>query len=68
MIWPDRLIRKANEWGVKGEKAILKGQIRFLNRNGERIDWDNYNFTEIEMADKEPKLVQNNFIAEITGI
>ena len=68
MIWTERLLRKANEWGKKDNKAILKGQIKFLNRKGEKFDWDNDDLSEIEMAKKEPKLVQPNFIAEIPGI
>ena len=68
MIFPYRLVRKANAWGKKGKNAILKGQIKFLNRKGEKFDWENDDLTETEMADKEPRLVQPNFIAEITGI
>ena len=34
MIWPDRLLRKANAWERKGKNAILKGQIKFLNQKG----------------------------------
>ena len=47
MIWPERLLRKAITWGGKGKKAILKGQIKFLNQNGEKFDWDNDDLTEI---------------------
>ena len=55
-------------WEKKGKKAIFKGQIKFLNRKGETFDWDNDNLTEIEMANKEPKLVQPDFISEIPGV
>ena len=68
MIFPERLLRKSNELGGKGKKAVLKGRIKFLNQEGERFDWDNDDLTEIKMADKEPKLVQPNFISEIPGI
>ena len=54
--------------GQKGQEFHLKGQIKFLNRKGEKFDWDNDNLTETEIADKEEKLVQTNFIAEIPGI
>ena len=33
-IWAERLLSKAYAWGEKGKKAILKGQIKFLNRKG----------------------------------
>ena len=52
MICPDMLVRKANVWGKKGKNAILKGQIKFLNRKGEKFDSDNNDLTEIEMANK----------------
>ena len=68
MILTERLLRKANTWGKKVKKAILKGQIKFLNRKGEKFDWENEDLTEIEMADKETKLVHPNCIAEIPGI
>ena len=68
MICPYRLLTKAKTWGKKGKNAILKDQIKFLNQKWEKFALDNNNLTEIEMADKKPKLVQPNFIAEITGI
>ena len=45
MIWPERLIRKENTWGQNGKKAILKGQIKVLNRKGEHFDRDNDDLT-----------------------
>ena len=69
IIFLESLIRKANTWGGKGKKVILKGQINFLNqRGGGGVDWENEDLTLIDMDDKEPKLVQPNFIAEIPGI
>ena len=47
MIYPERLLRKANAWGGKGKKAILKGQIKLLNRKGDKFDWDNNDLTKI---------------------
>ena len=37
MICTERLLRKANTWGGKGKKAVLKGQIKFLNQKGEKF-------------------------------
>ena len=45
MICPEGLLRKANVWGGKGKKAILKGQIKFLNQTGGRFDWDDDDLT-----------------------
>ena len=45
MICPERLLRKANMWEKKGKKAILKGQIKFLNQTGGRFDWDDDDLT-----------------------
>ena len=63
IIWPKRLLRKATALGEKDRNAILNGQIKFLNQKGEKFDWDNDDLTENGMADKEPKLVQTDFIA-----
>ena len=68
IICPYRLLRKANVWGKNGKKVILNGQIKLMNRKGKSFDLENDNLIEIEMADKEPNLVQPNFIAEIPGI
>ena len=45
MVWPDRLLRKVNAWGKNSRNNILKGQIKFLNRKGDKFDWDNDNLT-----------------------
>ena len=34
LFWPNRLLKKAEEWGKKGNSAVLRGQIKFLNRHG----------------------------------
>ena len=54
--------------GQKGQEGHIKGPIKFLNRKGEKFEWDNDYLTEINMADNEPKLVQPDFIAEIPVI
>ena len=46
----------------------MLGKIKFINRNGEKFDWDNDDLGEIEVLVKEPKLIQPDFIAEIPGI
>ena len=40
MICPERLLSKAKVWEGKGKKAILKGQIKFLNLKGDKFDWE----------------------------
>ena len=50
LFWPDRLIKKAEEWGKKGKSAVLRGQIKFLNRHGLKFDWDNDDFKEIDLS------------------
>ena len=39
--WPlnNRLVKKVEAWGKKDARAIKKGCIKFLNRNGEKFDW-----------------------------
>ena len=66
--WTDKLLVVANQWGGKGKAAIMQGRIKFLNRNGEKFDWDNDDLGEIEVVVKYPKLIQTDFITEIPGI
>ena len=46
----------------------MQNKLEFLNRNGEKFDWENDDLAEIEVKTVEEKLVQPNFIAEIPGI
>jgi len=57
--WPldNILIRKVEAWGKKGARAIKRGRIEFLNRKGEKFDWDNDDLTDLEVVDEQPKLI-----------
>jgi hypothetical protein len=68
MPWPDRLLKIANSWGKKGKHAIQRGHLKFLNRNGEKFDWENDDLANLETNRTEDKLVHPDFIAEIPGI
>ena len=46
----------------------MRRKLEFLNRNGEKFDWENDDLAEIEVKTREEKLVQPDFIVEITGI
>ena len=37
-------------------RAIKQGCIKFLNRKGEKFNWDNDNLSDLEVADKQSKL------------
>ena len=50
LFWPDRLLKKAEEWGKKGKSAVLRDQIKFLNRHGLKFDWDNDDLKEIKLS------------------
>ena len=64
--WPldNKLVRKIEEWGKKGASAIKRGCIDFLNRNGEKFDWENDDLSELEVVSEQPKLVDPG-VAEI---
>ena len=68
LFWPDILLKKAEEWGKKGNSTIMRGQIKFLNRHGVQFDWDNDDLEEIELSKTDEKIVQPDFIAEVPGI
>ena len=50
-------MKKVEAWGKKGACAIKKGCINFLNRNGEKFDWENDDLSELEVVNEQPKLV-----------
>ena len=50
--------------GIKGGSAIKRGCIYFLNRNGEKFDWENDDLSELEVVSEQPKLVDSG-VAEI---
>ena len=68
LFWPDRLLKKAEERSKKGKSAVLRGQIKFLNRRRVKFDWENDDLEEIELSKTDEKLVQPEFIAEVPGI
>ena len=41
MPWPDRLLKNVNSWSKRGRHAIQRGHFKFLNRSGEKFDWEN---------------------------
>ena len=65
MPWPDRLLKVVNSWGKKGKRAIQRGHLKFLNRNGEKFDWENDDLANLEADRTEEKLVYPDFITEI---
>ena len=46
----------------------MRNKLEFLNRNGEKFDWENDDLAKIEVKTREEKLVQPDFITEIPGI
>ena len=60
----NRLVKKVEEWCKKGARAIKRGCIGFLNRKGEIFDWENDDLSELEVVNKQPKLVDPG-VAEI---
>ena len=46
----------------------MRNKLEFLNRNGEKFDWENDDLAEIEVQTVEEKRVQPDLITEIPGI
>ena len=57
--WPlkHRLVMKVETWAKKEARAIKKGCIEFLNRNGEKFDWKNNDLSELEVVNEQPTFV-----------
>ena len=66
--YPDAILKKVENWGKRSKRAILRGRIDFLNRKGEKFDWDNDDLADLKAVDEQPKLVHPDIISEIPGI
>ena len=56
-------MRKVEEWGKKGAAAIKRGCIEFLNRAGEKFDWDKDDLSDLEVVSEQPRLVDPGIAA-----
>ena len=64
----DVIFKEVENWGKRGKRATLRGRIDFLNRKGEKFDWDNNDFADLQAIDKQPKLVHPDIISEIPRV
>ena len=53
----NKLLKKIEHWGKKGASVIKRGCVDFLNRSGEKIDWENDDMSELKVVSEQPKLV-----------
>ena len=51
------MIRKVEAWGKRSARAIKRNRIDFLNRKGEKFDWDNDDLSDLERVDEQPKMI-----------
>ena len=66
--WPDRMLKVASEWGRKSKKLVMKDSVQFLNRKGEKFDWDNDEMSDLEVKTDPSKMIHPNISAELPGI
>jgi len=68
--FPNIMLKKTNAWGKKSKGQIMKDLIQFLNRMGERFDWENDKVNTLQVVRSEPEKVQRDHVvpAEIPGI
>ena len=50
LLFPNRMLKKANAWGEKSKAQITKVSIQFLNRMGEKFDWENDKVETIQVV------------------
>ena len=64
------MLKKANAWGKNSKAQITKDSIQFLNRMGEKFDWENDEVKTIQVVRSEPEKVQRDHVvpSEIPGI
>ena len=68
--FPNKIQKKANAWGKKSKAHITKDSIQFLNKMGEKFDWENDEVETLQVVRSEPEKVQRDHVvpAEIPGI
>ena len=66
--WTDSLIKTASAWGRKSKKLIMKDSVQFLNRKGEKFDWDNDDLDDLEVKKDPSKLIHPDVLAEFPGM
>ena len=68
--FPNIMLKKATAWGEKSKAQITKDSIQFLNRMGEKFDWENDEVGTIQVVRTDPKKVNRDHVvsAEIPGI
>ena len=64
---PDSVIRKVEELGKRGARAIERGKILFTNRKGEKFSWENNDLDEI-VVEKDEEKIFPDILAEIPGV
>ena len=54
--------KKANAWGKKSKAHITKDSIQFLNRMGEKFDWENDEVKSLQIVRSKPEKVQRDHV------
>ena len=66
---PDRVLKLMNIWGKNSKYKALKSELEFLNRRGNKFEWDNEELDDTEgKIEQEPNLIHPDIIAEIPGV
>ena len=61
----NKLIQRVEAWGKLGATIITRNSIDFLNRKGERFDWENDSLLDIQVVQEQSNLIDPG-LAEIT--
>ena len=56
-------IEKSGNWDKHGKWSVLRERTIFLNRKGEKFDWDNDDLADLQAVDEQPKLVHPDIIS-----
>ena len=66
--WPDSLLKVASAWGRKRKKLAMKDSVQFLNRKGEKFDWDDDELSDLEVKTEPSKMIHPDISAELPGM
>ena len=66
--WPNIMLKIASEWGRKSKKLVMRDSIQFLNRKGNKFDWDNDKLSDLEVKKDPIQMIHPDIPADLPGI
>ena len=65
----DSVIKVVSDWGCRYKKEVKRKEFPFRNRNGERFEWENEEYDNVEgLLEDETQVKHPDLAAKFPGI